>query len=168
MIDIQVHGRIENGGFYPHHSELYIEQLKEAGTVENCKLVITGKNKRTLDQNAYFWEVCSIIAARMRQDGWDITKEHVYYRTQENYCKVEKVNPKTGKKKTFTEPLKEQDRKRFAEIIDRVRGTFMQQYPDTRIKTPAQFYGLTESAYDLWKMGTINYGEAKRQSNREE
>lgn len=164
MKSIQTYGRIDKGELIIHNERVWWQQIMDIAFANHIKLTLEYGNKRTLDQNSYGWSVFTQIAVRMRQDGWDITKDHVYRKVEDTYCRKEVVNEKTGQVEEFVEPLKKQPTDRFAEIIDTVRHNAMERYPDIYIKTPAEFYGMTEGAYNRWKMGDINKNEALRES----
>jgi hypothetical protein len=161
-VEIKAFGEIKDGAFYPRNSKRYISQLRNAGNVNQALLTIKGANIRTLDQNAYAWVVCTAIADRMQQDGWQITPDDIYYKIEETYCKEQKTNPKTGKSMMGITKLKKQPTDRFHDIIEEVRQGHMNQYPDNYIATPAEHYGLTEEGYDLWNGGTITFAKAKK------
>ena len=167
MIEIKAYGELRDGGFWPRNPSLYMQQIRDAGRVSDCLLVIKGSNRRTIDQNSYAHAVCHQIAVRMQQDGWEVSGYQVYKRAEENYCKEEVINEHTGRSEYFTKPLKEQPTDKFFEIIEQVRVSAMQRYPDIHISTPAEHYGLTEQAYDLWKLQKISYAEAKNMSRRQ-
>ena len=163
MTEIKAYGKIENGGFWPRNSKVYIQSLKDAGTVTDCLLTITGSNRRTLDQNAYAHALCNAIAVRVNMDGWNFTGYEVYKKIENDYCKVQHINSKTGESVYVVKPLKEYDTQSFFEVIEAARLDYMRKL-DIHLSTPAEFYGLTEQAYDLLKLGTINYIEAKKMS----
>lgn len=166
MIEIKAYGEIKNGQFWPRNSGRYLQQMKDAGNVNQVLLTIKGANIRTLDQNAYAWVVCTSIATRLRQDGWQYTPGNIYKAIEDEHCWEQTINEKTGKIREVLVPLKEQPTDRFHEIIEQVRVGHMQNFPDNYIETPAEHYGLTEQAYDLWKLGKINFVEAKKMSNK--
>lgn len=140
--------------------------MKDAGNYNQVLLTIKGANIRTLDQNAYAWVVCTAIASRMRKDGWPYTPGQIYKKIENTHCREQIVNEKTGKTREELVPLKEQPTDRFHEIIEQVRVGHMENYPDNEIETPAQHYGITEKAYDLWKLGKINFAEAKKMTQK--
>lgn len=164
MKEIKTYGEIKNGAFYPRNSAYYMQSLKDAGTVSHCLLTIEGANVRSIPQNSYAWAVFSQIALRMNQDWEDIEPDDLYYNTQKKYCQTTKVNPETGQTIESVKKLKRQDPVRFFEIMEKVRMSAVQTYPDIHIDTPAEHYGITEQAYDLWKMNKINFAEAKKMS----
>lgn len=164
MKEIIAYGEIKNGGFYPRNSNVYMQSLKDAGTVNECKLTIKGKNVRSPDQNNYAFAMCNVIKERINQNGWNFTSYNIYKKIEFEYCKDIVKNEKTGKTKEVITELKKKSRERFWEIIEQARIDYMQRL-DIHIKTPAQYYGLTEQAYDLWKSDAINFSEAKRMSN---
>lgn len=75
-------------------------------------------------------------------------------------------NKTKGTKTTYTKPLKEQPPERFWEIIEQVRIDYMRRL-GIHINTPAEHYKLSEQAYDLWKLGKINFGQARRLTSGE-
>lgn len=156
----ETYGKIENGQIILFDSATWIEVLRNIYKCNHCKITLEYGNKRTLDQNAYAWAIFTKMAERMRQDGWDVDKDMIYRKVESTYCTVEQYNPDTGKAHEFVEPLKKQDTDRFAEIIDAVRMNFMQRYPDTYLKEPHEYYGITKEAYDKWKAGDITRTEA--------
>jgi len=163
-IQIKAFGEIKDGAFYPRNSKRYINQLRNAGNVNQALLTIKGANIRTLDQNAYAWVVCTAIADRMQEDGWQFTPDHIYRKIEREYCKEEVLNTKTGKTSEEITPLKKQPTDRFHDIMEQVRVGHMEQFLDNPIETPAQHYGLTEQAYDEWKYGQITFKQAKAKS----
>lgn len=163
---IRAFGEIKNGAFFPRNSSFYLQQIKDAGNVSECVLTIEGSNKRTLDQNSYAHAVCGQMAFRMNQDGWGVTSYQVYKRIENEYCTEFKENPKTGKQSEWIKPLKEHDTIEFMDIVMTARHNFMQNYPDCHIDLPHQHYGITQEAYDLLKMGTINMAEARKMSKQ--
>lgn len=166
MIEIQTYGSLKDGAFWPRRSQTYLQQIQEAGNVHDCLLTITGINKRTIDQNSYAWVVCNEIALAMRQSGWvEVTKDDIYYRIEEKHCKTTRMNEETGEIMETIKPLKKQEPDRFWEIIEETRVNAMQNL-DVIIQTPAQHYGISEEAYDLMKMGVINYIEAKKMNDK--
>lgn len=165
MKAIKAFGKIENGGFYPRNPSVYYQQLKDAGHVHDCLLTIEGTNRRSVDQNAYAHAVCNQVAVRLNQDGWNFTGYEVYKKLENDKCGHVKVNQVTGKTHEFVKPLKEYDAQEFFEIVEEFRQEMIQRL-DIEIQTPAQFYGLTEEAYDLMKMGTITYLQAKKMSDK--
>lgn len=164
MKQIQTGGKIDRGELIRFNEETWWEQIRQIGFVNYVKITLEYGNKRTLDQNSYAWAIFTSMATRMRQDGWDITKDMIYRKVEETYCKKEIVNPATGKTETFTEPLKKKNTDEFAEIIDQVRNNFMQEYPDTYLKTPAEYYQMSEYKYSQWKRGEISRTEAMKSS----
>lgn len=166
MIEIKSYGQIKDGAFCPRNSNVYSQALKEAGNVSDCILTITGSNRRTIDQNAYLWAILRACALYLRMEGYTgITDGMLYRGLEERYCTYPVRNEITGKTIDMIKPLKEQDTDRFHQIVEEFRIGFMQKH-DIYIKTPAEWYGLTEQAYDLWKLGTINFAEAKKMSEK--
>lgn len=165
MIEIQQYGSLVDGDFVPRREDVFHEQKRQAGNVHDCVLTITGKDKRTVDQNSYAHAICSQMALRLNQDSGDgITGYNVYKRIEKMHCTEHKYNPLTGELEEFIDPLKDKDKDVFWQIMEETRINFMQNYPDCHISTPAEHYGLTEQAYDLMKQGVINYVEAKKMS----
>jgi hypothetical protein len=162
MIEIKAYGEIKQGAFYPRNSRMYIQAMKEAGNVSECVLTITGSNKRTIDQNAYLWAILGSCALHLRMEGYaEITDGMLYRGLEERFCTQSIVNEKTGKTIDMIKPLKEQETDRFHHIVEEFRIGFMQKH-DLYIETPAEWYGMTEEAYDLWKSGAINKAQAMR------
>jgi hypothetical protein len=162
---IRAFGSLKNGGFFPRNTSFYLQQMKEAGNVDECVLTIEGANRRTLDQNSYAYAVFDQMAFRMNQDGWGVTSYEIYKRVENQYCITHKQHPKSGKQIEWIKPLKEHDTVEFMDIIMTARHNFMETYPDCQIDLPHQHYGLTLEAYDLWKLGKINFVEAKKMSH---
>ena len=160
MKKIEAYGKIERGNIVIFDSATWMEQIREIFECNHCKITLEYGNKRSLDQNNYCWAICTKMAARMRQDGWDVDKDMIYRKIEQNYCTVEQHNPETGKVHEFVEPLKKQDTDRFAEIIDQVRINFMQQYKDTKLEEPHEYYGISKDKYNKWKAGDITRTEA--------
>lgn len=160
MKTIETYGKIEKGNIVIFDSASWISQLQEIFEVNHCKITLEYGNKRSLDQNNYAWAIFTKMAERMRQDGWQVTKEMIYRKVEQNYCTVEQHNPDTGQVHEFVEPLKKQDTDRFAEIIDAVRMNFMQRYPDTKLEEPHEYYDISKEAYDKWKAGDLTRSEA--------
>ena len=160
MKKIEAYGKIERGNIVIFDSATWMEQIREIFECNHCKITLEYGNKRSLDQNNYCWAICTKMAARMRQDGWDVDKDMIYRKIEQNYCTVEQHNPETGKVHEFVEPLKKQDTDRFAEIIDQVRINFMQQYKDTNLEEPHEYYGISKEKYNKWKAGDITRTEA--------
>jgi hypothetical protein len=165
MKEIKVFGEIKDGGFWPKNSDVYMEKLREAGDVNDCILTITGANKRSPDQNNYAFAMCNVIAKRVNQDGWNFTAYDVYKKIEQEYCWTVATNEETGSTAKYLKPLKKHSPERFWEIIEEARLDYMQRL-DIDIQTPAQYYGMTEKAYDLWKDGAITYAKAKKMSNK--
>lgn len=166
-IEIKAFGEIKDGAFFPRNSKRFIQQMRDAGKVNQALMTITGANIRTLDQNAYAWVVCTAIATRMNKDGWDYTPGNIYKAVENEHCWGQMMNPETGKTREKLVPLKEQPTDRFHEIIEQVRVGHMRNFPDNYIETPAEHYGITEKAYDLWKEGAITFAQAKNMSDKE-
>lgn len=164
---IRSFGEIKNGAFYPKNSSFYLQQIKDAGNVLDCVLTIEKSNKRTINQNSFAWMMFDKIAFAMRQKGYEeVTSEMLYYQAQEKYCAVMVENERTGKSLEFTKSLKSLPTDQFFNIMETIRMSFNENPAfDIYIQTPAQFYKLSEEAYDLWKEGAINFAEAKRMSN---
>ena len=167
MIEITAYGEIKNGAFFPRNSRFYLQQMKDAGNVSECVLTIKGSNKRTADQNSYAHVVCQTVAHRLNQDGWDFSSYEIYKKLENDKCKALKRNEKTGKTHETILPLKKMDRVRFFDIVEAFRVDMMQKL-QIEIQTPAQHYGITEEAYDLWKNSLITFVEAKRMSEKTE
>lgn len=166
MKTIKSFGKIENGGFYPRNPSVYYQQLKDAGNVHDCLQTIEGTNKRTIDQNSYAFAVCNTVATRLNQDGWTFTAYEVYKKLENDKCIDIKQNEKTGKTFEYVRPLKEYDTDEFFDIVEEFRQEMMMKL-QIHINTPAEHYGLTEKAYDLMRMGTITYLQAKKMSDKE-
>lgn len=164
MKEITTYGRIDKGELIIHNERVWWQQIMDIAFANHVELTLAYGNKRTLDQNSYFWAVCTQIAKRMRDDGWDVDKDMVYNKVEATYCEVKKENPETGKREEFVEPLKKQPTDRFAEIVDTVRQNAMERYPDIYIETPAEFYNMSEGAYARWKAGEINKTQAIKDS----
>lgn len=165
MKDIKAFGEIRDGGFYPKNPKVYMEQIRQAGEVNDCILTIEGANKRSPDQNNYAFAMCNVIAQRVNQEGWNFTAYDVYKKIENEYCWTVAKNEEKGTTAKYLKPLKEHSPERFWEIIEEARLDYMERL-DIEIKTPAQYYGLSEKAYDLWKTGAINFAEAKKMTNR--
>lgn len=165
-VEIKSFGEIIDGEFYPRSPKRYKSQLQNAGNINQALLTIKGANIRTLDQNAYAWVVCTAIADRMQDDGYQFTPDNIYRKVENAHCWEQTVHP-NGKTTEELIPLKEQPTDRFHDIIEQVRIGHMENYPDNYIETPAQHYGLTEKSYDLWKEGAISFVQAKKQSNKQ-
>lgn len=168
MKKIKAFGEIKQGVFYPRNSAFYLQQIRDVGNVNECVLTIEGANKRTLDQNAFAWMMFGKIAYAMQQKGYeDVTPEMLYRQAEERYCGVTLENKNTGGYLEMTKPLKSQPTDIFSNIIETIRTGFNENDAfDIYIETPAQWYGLTEEAYDLWKSGAINKFEAKKMSEQ--
>lgn len=165
MKEIIAYGEIKNGGFYPRNSNVYMQSMKDAGTVNECKLTIEGKNVRSPDQNRYAHAMCNVINKKLKENGWTVfTAHNIYKSIERQYCKEIAVNEKTGKTEEVIKELKDKTPEEFWDIIEQARIDYMQRL-DIKIDTPAEYYGLTEQAYDLWKASAINFAEAKRMSN---
>ena len=165
---IRAFGSIKNGVFYPKNSSFYLQQMKDAGNVSDCVLTIEGANKRSVDQNSFAWMMFDKIAYAMREKGYEeVTSEMLYYQAQEKYCGVTLENKRTGGYLEMTSSLKNLPTDQFFNIMETIRTGFNQNPAfDIIIETPAQFYGLTEQAYDLMKSGAINFAEARRMSDK--
>lgn len=166
MKEIKVFGEIREGGFWPKNPKVYMQKLKDAGEVNDCVMTITGKNSRTPDQNNYAFAMCNVIAERVNQDGWNFSAYDVYKKIENDKCWTVATNEKTGATAEHLKPLKEHSRERFWEIIEEARLEYMERL-DIHIKTPAQYYGLTDKAYDLWRADAISYATAKNKSDKE-
>ena len=160
MKSLQAGGKINKGELVIFNEEVFYQQIQEIGFVNYVKITLEYGNKRTLDQNAYAFALFTAMALRMRQDGWDVDKDMIYRKVEQQYCTETRRHPETGNEIEFTTPLKKKDTDEFAEILDAVRMNFMQQYPDTHLKTPAEYYGMSEYNYNRWKAGEITRTEA--------
>ena len=167
MKKIRAFGEIKNGGFYPKNSSFYLQQMKDSGNVSECVLTIEGANKRTIPQNNFAWMMFDKIAYAMREKGYEeVTSEMLYYEAQQKFCGVTLENKRTGSYREFTKPLKSLATDQFFDIMETIRVAFNENPAfDIVIQTPAEFFGLTENAYELLKTGVISFVEAKRQSN---
>lgn len=164
---IRAFGEIKSGAFFPRNSAFYLQQMKDAGNVSDCVLTIEGANRRTIPQNNFAWMMFDKIAYEMQQKGYEeVTSAMLYRQAEEKFCGVTVENKRSGKKLEFTKDLKSLPTDQFFDIIETVRVSFNENPAfDVYIETPAEFFGLTEQAYDLLKSGAINYVEAKRMSN---
>lgn len=166
MIEIKAYGKIENGVFYPKMQRPFQQAMKDAGNVSDCLMIIQGANKRSLDQNSYAWAMCEAIRVALHTYGWtEFTSDDVYRRIEEKYCKTTQKNDKTGQTVEYIKPLKTQDAERYWQIVEQARLDYNEKL-NIYIETPAQFYGMTEEAYDLWKSGAIDKFEAKKMSDK--
>ena len=163
-MEIKSYGEIKYGKFIPKMPEVYYQQLRDVGNIEHCLLTIVGGSKRTGDQNAYAFAMCNAIASRLNMDGWDFSAYEVYKKIENDRCKTDKMNETTGQVIEVVRPLKEYDRSEFFEVIEQARQ-FYNEKLDIHIQTPAEFYGLTEDAYELWRHGAVTFTEAKKMSN---
>ena len=168
MKKIRAFGHIENGKFVAKNNDFFKQQIKDAGNVSECVLTIQGANKRTVPQNNYAWMMLDKIAFAMQQKGYEeVTAEMLYYQAQEKFCGVTLENKRTGGVLEMTTALKNLPTDQFFNIMETIRTGFNENPAfDIIIETPAEFFGLTEEAYDLLKAGAINYVQAKKMSDK--
>lgn len=166
MIEIKCYGEIRDGGFWPRNPDVYMEQIRKAGNVNDCLMTITGKNVRTPDQNGYAFAMCSVIAERVNQDGWNFTAYDVYKKIENDKCWTMQKNENSEKTIKYLKPLKKHSPEEFWNIIEEARIEYMQRL-DIVIQTPAQYYNLTEKYYDLWKSNAMSYAEARKLTDKE-
>ena len=163
---ITAHGHIKNAKFHPIDEQVFKQQLMDAGDKRFCELTILCGKKRTLDANAYLHAICNQISVRLRQDGWDITGYDVYKKIENDYCKDHATNEKTGEVIEIIRALKTMPRDEFFDITEKSRAFYMEKL-HIYIKTPAEFYGLTEEAYRQWKFNEVTFKEAQKLSNED-
>ncbi len=162
MRQIQVFGHIDQGTLVFYNRNVFAQQVKEIGTVNHAIFTLEYGNKRTPDQNAYLWGgVINPIHVRYRQEGWEYTPEEIYRILENTFSVKEVVNSNTGEISSIVEPLKQLTTEQWDEVVmQRIRG-FAEKDLGIYIKTPPEYYGISEGAYTEWKEGRISLEEAK-------
>ena len=161
MKTITAYCSIEDGKLVLRNPELFSAQIAETKDTESCLLTIQGGDKRSNQQNAYlFGGICKTVAERLNQDGWQYESYDIYKWIENKWCKIDMLNTKTGEIKPKTARLRYLPADMFSGVIDAARRYFMDA-TGIYIQTPAEFYGMSEQNYDLWKLGQLTYAEAK-------
>lgn len=108
--------------------------------------------------------MCECIRVALATYGWvDFTSKNVYDWIEKRYCQSTSINEKTGETRQYCKELKNLDRQEFSDVQEKARLHYMEKL-DIYIELPHEFYGITAEAYDLWRLGKIHFGEAKRMS----
>lgn len=164
MGEIKHIASIDAGRLKFKNEAVFRQKIFDVYSANSVEVKITYGNKRSLDQNAYMYGgICDPIALRLWQDGWNFDSYEVYKFLENKFSKHEYVNEKTGETAWRTKPLKKLDTKQFSDVIEEIRMWSMHDL-DLYLKTPAQYYELTEAAYEDWKNRIISFDEAKKQS----
>jgi hypothetical protein len=165
MKQIIAYGKIDNG-LHIYNREVFHQEVMDLGTVSHCQITIEYGNKRTVDQNAYLHGgIISPLMVTLNQHGWGYSHMELYRELENNFCKKDVINSHSGEVREIVEPFKEMDTDTFFDKCDRIRdwihnSTKIELY----IKTPAEYFNMTEFAYSRWRQGVITKKQAIEES----
>lgn len=168
MKTIDAYFHIHKGRLNIYNREVLDQQIKDEGFVNFGKLSLEYGNKRTGQMNRYaFGGIINPAVVRLNQDGWDYSKASLYREIEETYCKREMVNEQSGEVREYIKPLKTMDGDEFMDVMYDFRAWFHSQFPDTYLKEPYEYYGMSYTDYGRWKRGDITFDEALKGTAKE-
>lgn len=165
MNQIQAGGKIEKGELIIFNEEVFYQQIQDIGFVNHVKITLEYGNKRTLNQNDYLWGgIVTPLFNALVDIGWEYEyPKQVYYDLESNFCKQTIINKETGEERESFTPFKNMDTETFASAIDRIREWVNSSNKiDIYLKSPAEYYQMSEWKYEQWKRGEITRTEAMK------
>ena len=156
------YGKIENG-IIRHDSPTQVAQflMDNDGKEIICEYKVF-RATRSSKANAYYWgAVCSTMLAELKSRGYEeaeIDDCHEILK-KKHLPKVERVNKVTGEIYRVDGSSSKLDTVEFFEYCEKCRIYVIETF-DCVIKTPAEYFGMSENHYELWKMGVITHKQA--------